>query len=95
MILWEEQSQTKRKMLLIHTVTFLFEPSGKDIVIKPHIYLSEVIEFLKSLHPRTGSLADWREDDISCQVVKHVTDTWKDTPASLFFERIVSCGPIF
>ena len=54
---------------------FLFEPSGKDIVIKPHIYLSEVIEFLKSWHPRTGSLADWREDDISCQVIKHVTDT--------------------
>ena len=53
MILWEEHSQTKRKMVTFHMVTFLCEPSGKDIVKKPHVYLSEVIEFLKSLHPRT------------------------------------------
>ena len=53
MILWEEHSQTKRKVVTFHMVTFLCEPSGKDIVKKPHEYLSEVIEFLKSLHPRT------------------------------------------
>ena len=73
------------------------EPNQKKNVVDPHgnIFIRAEWQFLKSLHPRTDSLADWREDDISCQVIKHVTDTWKDTPASLFFERIVSCGPIF
>ena len=32
MILWEQIVPTKRKMFLIHMVTFLFEPSSKDII---------------------------------------------------------------
>ena len=39
-------------MYLIHMVTFLFEPSSKDIVTNSYTHMNrkEVIEFLKSLH---------------------------------------------
>ena len=54
-----------------------------------------MIEFLKSLHYWCAirELTAWlieREGDISRQIIKHVTDRYKDTPASSRFERIVS-----
>ena len=54
-----------------------------------------MIEFLKSLHYWCviRELTAWlieREGDISRQIMKHVTDRYKDTPASSCFERIVS-----
>ena len=88
MILCGKMGPTKRKMLLIHMVAFLFEPSSKDIVKNSYIHIPlEVIEFLKSLHYWCviRELTAWlieREDDISRQIIKHVTDRYKDTPAS-------------
>ena len=66
MILCGKMGPTKRKMLLIHMVTFLFEPSSKDIVKNFYIHISfrgdwifKIIALLVC-HPRTVSLVDWK-----------------------------------
>ena len=30
-------------------------------------------------HPGTGNLVDWQEGNVNCRIVKHVTNTCKDT----------------
>ena len=66
MILCGKMGPTKRKMLLIHMVTFLLEPSSKDIVKNSYTRISfrgdwifKIIALLVC-HPRTDSLVDWK-----------------------------------
>ena len=46
-------------------------------------------------HPGNGSLVDWQYGDINCTIIKHVTNTCKDTPAPSFFGSGLGSGPMF
>ncbi|KAJ7355124.1 hypothetical protein OS493_027913 [Desmophyllum pertusum] len=46
-------------------------------------------------HPGTGSLVDWQEGDVRCQIVKHVTDTCKDKSAPSKYSPSKGFGPMF
>ncbi|KAJ7376712.1 hypothetical protein OS493_033336 [Desmophyllum pertusum] len=62
---------------------------GRQVLIKSNINNWLVC------HPGTGSLVDWQEGDVSCQIVKHVTDTCKDKSAPSKFSPSPGYGPMF
>ena len=46
--------------------------------------------------PGNGSLVDWQEGDVHCRIVRHVTNTCKETPApSLLIIYQTDTGPMF
>ncbi|KAJ7355109.1 hypothetical protein OS493_027898 [Desmophyllum pertusum] len=61
---------------------------GRQVLIKSNINNWLVC------HPGTGSLVDWQRGDVSCQIVKRVTDTCKERPAPSTFAPI-RYGPVF
>ena len=61
---------------------------GRQVLIKSNINNWLVC------HPGTGSLVDWQDGDVSCQIVKHVTTTCNDKPAPGMFARIQGYGPM-
>ena len=42
-----------------------------------------------------GRVADWQDGDINCMIIKHVTNTCKETLAPSFFGSGLGFGPIF
>ena len=67
----------------------LWKQLGRQVLIKSNINNWLVC------HPGTGSLVDWQEGSVSCQIIKHVTDTCKDTPAPSKFSPSQGYGPVF
>ena len=69
----------------------IWKQLGRQVLIKSNINNWLVC------HPGTGSLVDWQEGSVKCQVVKNVTDTCQDSPAPSRFVPIHSqtFGPIF
>ena len=61
----------------------LWKKLGRQILIKSNINNWLVRD------PGNGSLVDWQDGDINCMIIKYVTNTCKETPATSFF------GPIF
>ena len=61
----------------------LWKKLGRQILIKSNINNWLVCD------PGDGSLVDWQDGDINCMIIKYVTNTCKETPATSFF------GPIF
>ncbi|KAJ7355125.1 hypothetical protein OS493_027914 [Desmophyllum pertusum] len=61
---------------------------GRQVLIKSNINNWLVC------HPGTGSLVDWQQGDVSCQIVKRVTDTCKERPAPSTFAPS-RYGPVF
>ncbi|KAJ7355126.1 hypothetical protein OS493_027915 [Desmophyllum pertusum] len=61
---------------------------GRQVLIKSNINNWLVC------HPGTGSLVDWQRGNVSCQIVKRVTDTCKERPAPSTFNPS-RYGPIF
>ena len=53
----------------------LWKQLGREVLIKSNINNWLVC------HPGTGSLVDWQEGDVSCRIIKHVTNTCTDTLA--------------
>ena len=64
---------------------------GRQVLIK-----SNINNWLKC-QPRDGSLVDWLEGSVSCQIIKRVTDTCSDTLAPSRFSPAPSqgFGPMF
>ncbi|XP_068696196.1 uncharacterized protein [Montipora foliosa] len=62
---------------------------GKEVLIKSNINNWLVC------HPGTGSLVDWQDGNVSCQIIKQVTDTCRGTQAPSQFTRSQGYGPIF
>ena len=62
---------------------------GRQVLIK-----SNINNWLKC-HPGTGSLVDWQEGSISCQIVKRVTETCNNTLAPSKFSPSKGFGPMF
>ena len=46
-------------------------------------------------HPGTGSLVDWQDGDVSCQIVKYFTKHCNGTSAPSKFTRSQGYGPFF
>ena len=67
----------------------LWKKLGRQILIKSNINNWLVCD------PGNGSLVDWQYGDINCTIIKHVTNTCKDTPAPSVFDRFPGSGPIF
>ena len=44
---------------------------------------------------RLAGREDWQDGDINCMIIKHVTNTCKETPAPSFFGSRIGFGPIF
>ncbi len=62
---------------------------GRQILIKSNINNWLIC------HPGTWILVDWQDGDISCQIVKYITQTCKGTPAPSKFTRRQGFGPMF
>ncbi|XP_078342127.1 uncharacterized protein LOC144627970 [Oculina patagonica] len=62
---------------------------GREILIK-----SNINNWL-TCHPGTGSLVDWQQGSVSCQIIKHVTDTCNATLAPSMFSPSQGFGPMF
>ena len=67
----------------------LWKQLGRQVLIKSNINNWLVC------HPGSGSLVDWQEGDVSCRIVKHVTDTCKDKLAPGKFSPSKGYGPMF
>ena len=67
----------------------LWKKLGRQILIKSNINNWLVCD------PGNGSLVDWQDGDINCMIIKHVTNTCKETPAPSFFGSGLGFGPIF
>ena len=69
----------------------LWKQLGRQVLIK-----SNVNNWL-ICHPGTGSLVDWQEGNVSCQIVKRVTDKCLETsaPSSVSPVDRSLCGPMF
>ena len=62
---------------------------GRQVLIKSNINNWLIC------HPESGSLVDWQEGNVSCQIVKYVTDTCKDKLAPGKFSPSQGYGPMF
>ena len=62
---------------------------GSRVLIKSNINNWLVCE------PGTGSLVNWQDGSMSCQIVKRVTDTCNTTPAPTKFASSKGYGPMF
>ena len=69
----------------------LWKQLGRQVLIK-----SNINNWLICL-PGTGSLVDWQEGSISCQIVKRMTDKCLEAPApsSILPSHRLRCGPVF
>ena len=67
----------------------LWKQLGRQVLIKSNINNWLVC------HPGTGSLVDWQEGIVSCQIVKRVTETCNDRPAPVYFLPSKAYGPMF
>ena len=67
----------------------LWKQLGRQVLIK-----SNINNWL-TCHPGTGSLVDWQEGSVSCQIVKRVTDKCWETPAPSSMSPGGPCGPGF
>lgn len=67
----------------------LWKQLGKQVLIKSNINNWLVC------HPGNGNLVDWQGGDINCQIIKHVTDTCKQTPAPSVLKVGSGYGPKF
>ena len=67
----------------------LWKQLGRQVLIKSNINNWLIC------HPGTGSLVDWQEGNVSCQIVKYVTDTCKDKLAPGKFSPSQGYGPMF
>ena len=66
----------------------LWKQLGRQVLIKSNINNWLVC------HPGTGSLVDWQEGDVNCQIVKHVTNTCRDASAPSKFSLSTGYGPM-
>ena len=66
----------------------LWKQLGRQVLIKSNINNWLVC------YPGTGSLVDWHEGDVNCQIAKNVTDTCKGTPAPFKFSPSRGYGPM-
>ncbi|KAL9960234.1 hypothetical protein ACROYT_G033665 [Oculina patagonica] len=62
---------------------------GRQVLIKSNINNWLIC------HTGTGSLVDWQEGSVSCQIIKRVTDTCNDTLAPYRFTPSQGYGPKF
>ncbi|XP_020600420.1 uncharacterized protein LOC110039633, partial [Orbicella faveolata] len=69
----------------------LWKQLGRQVLIKSNINNWLIC------NPGTGSLADWQEESVSCQIVKRVSDKCLETPApsSVSPSDGSNCGPVF
>jgi len=67
----------------------LWKQLGRQVLIKSNINNWLIC------NPGGGSLVDWQEGSVSCQIVKHVTDTCKDKLAPGKFSPSHGYGPMF
>jgi len=70
----------------------LWKQLGREVLIKSNINNWLVCQ------PGTGSLVDWQEGSVSCQIVKRVTDECLEAPAPSSVSpsaRVSRCGPVF
>ena len=69
----------------------LWKQLGRQVLIK-----SNVNNWL-ICSPVTGSLVDWQEGSVSCQIVKRVTDKCLEAsaPSSVSPDERLRCGPLF
>ena len=67
----------------------LWKQLGRQVLIKSNINNWLICD------PGGGSLVDWQEGNVSCQIVKHVTDTCKDQLAPGKFSLSQGYGPMF
>ena len=67
----------------------LWKQLGRQVLIKTNINNWLVC------HPGTGSLVDWQEGSVSCQIVKRVADKCTGTPAPTKFAPSQGNGPMF
>ena len=67
----------------------LWKHIGRQVLIKSNINNWMIC------HPRTGSLVDWQDGSVRCQIIKRVTATCDSKPAPLKFARIEGYGPMF
>ena len=67
----------------------LWKQLGRQVLIKSNINNWLVC------HPESGSLVDWQEGNVSCQIVKYVTDTCKDKLAPGKFSPSRGFRPMF
>ncbi len=61
---------------------------GREILIKSNINNWLIC------HPENGSLVDWWQGNVSCRIVKYVTDTCNETAAPVLL-HLDFFGPIF
>ena len=61
---------------------------GRQVLIKSNINNWLIC------HPGTGSLVDWQKGNVTCQIVKRVSDTCKERPAPSTFDPSRD-GPTF
>ena len=68
----------------------LWQQLGRQVLIK-----SNINNWLMC-NPGTGSLVDWQEGSVSCQIVKRMTDKCLNTPApsSISLSDRLRCGPV-
>ena len=62
---------------------------GRQVLIKSNINNWLICQ------PRDGSLVDWQEGSVSCQIIKRVTDKCNDTLAPSRFSPSQGYGPMF
>jgi len=67
----------------------LWKQLGRQVLIKTNVNNWLVC------HPGTGSLVDWQEGSVSCQIVKRVADKCSGTPAPTMFAPSQGNGPMF
>ena len=68
----------------------LWKRIGRQVLIKSNINNWLICD------PGTGSLVDWQEGSVSCQIAKQVTDKCLETPApsSISLSDRFRCGPV-
>jgi len=67
----------------------LWKQLGREVLIKSNINNWLIC------HPGTGSLVDWQEGSVSCQIIKRMTSTCNTTPAPSRFAPTKGKGPMF
>ena len=69
----------------------LWKQLGRQVLIKSNINNWLIC------NPGTGSLVDWQEGSVSCQIVKRMTDKCLEAPApsSVSPSDRLRCGPVF
>ena len=68
----------------------LWKRIGRQVLIKSNINNWLICD------PGTGSLVDWQEGSVNCQITKRVTDKCLETPApsSISLSDRFRCGPV-